>query len=280
MKWARANLTISRPSGGYTIIEIMIVLAITGVIFVSAIALFNGQGAETSFNQAVSDLSSELSTQAKSVSASQFYGAQGYGCMITFTGNPPSPRATLNGSGSGGTNQDCLSIGKAFEAISSTNDIFIYNVLGNRLTYSSGTPVGPASSLAEANPTIAVVSGADLSTDYKLGGGLKIISSSVTDSAGQLSPSSLIGYYVDFNGGSSASQSGAVLTAKAYNLGAGSHNLAAAKACVEGSGCSAPSDISLWQLCLESSDAKRRALLVISNSAAGVTTNLKFESCS
>jgi prepilin-type N-terminal cleavage/methylation domain-containing protein len=262
---------------GYTIIEIMIVLAISGVIFISGLALFNGQGAEVNFDQAVNDLASELSTQARSVSASQFYGAQGYTC--TASGNPP--RATLSplGGGSGATNQDCLSIGKAFESIVAANDIFIYNVLGNRLTYSGGTPLGPASTLTEANPTIATADGTDLSTDYKLGGGLKIISSKVADPAGILSPSSLVGYYIDFNGETGTSQSGGILTAKAYNLGASSHDVSAAKTCVEGSSCSVPTDISSWQICLESSDAKRRALLVVSNSAAGVTTNLKFESC-
>ena len=129
------------------------------------------------------------------------------------------------------------------------------------------------------SPQLPPVSGADLGTDYKLGGGLKIISSKVTDLANQVSPSGLIGYYLDFNGGSGNSQSGAVLTAKAYNLNASGHNVPAAKACVEGTGCSAPTDISLWQLCLESSDAMRRASLNIISSAAGVTTNLKFESC-
>lgn len=264
-------------AGGYSIVEIMIVLAISGVIFISGMALFSGQGTEVNFNQGVSDLASELSTQARNVSASQFYGAQGYTC--TASGNPP--RATLSSAAgpSGATNQDCLSIGRAFEAIAGTNAIFIYNVLGNRLTYSGGVPLGPASSLGEANPTIATVAGADLSNDYKLGGGLKIISSKVTNLAGQLSPSSLVGYYVDFNGETGNSQSSAVLTAKAYNLGATSHDVSIAKACVEGSGCTAPSDISLWQLCLESSDAKRRVLLVVNNSTAGVTTNSKFESC-
>lgn len=272
MKWVRVL------QSGYSIIEIMIVLAITGVIFISALALFSGQGAEVNFNQGVSDLASELSTQASSVSASQFYSAGGYKC--TVGGNPP--RATLSASAgsSGGTNQDCISIGRAFEAIADTNDIFIYNVLGNRQTYSGGIPLGPAGSLAEANPTIATASGADFSVDYKLAGGLKIISSKVADLAGTLSPSSLVSYYLDFNGETGSSQSSAVLTAKAYNLSTSTHNVSVAKACVEGTGCSAPMDISSWQICLESSDAKRRALLVVSNSAAGVTTNPKFESCS
>lgn len=263
---------------GYTIVEIMVVLAISGIIFISGFALFNGQGAETNFNQAMSDLSSKLSTEAKSVSASQFYGAQGYDCKAS--GSPP--RATLSASGgsSGAANQDCLSIGKAFEAITGSRDIFIYNVLGNRLFYSGATSLGPASSLAEANPTIATVDGADLTTDYKLAGGVKIISSQITNLAGTQSSSSLVGYYLDFNGETSGSQNGAVLTAKAYNLSAGGHDVSAAKACVEGSGCPVPTDISAWQLCLESSDAKRRALLVVNSSAAGVTTTLKFESCS
>lgn len=272
MKWARFF------QSGYSIVEIMIVLAISGVIFISGLALFNGQGAQVNFNQGVNDLASELSTEARSVSASQFYGAAGYSC--TVSGSPPRATLSVPDGSSGATNQDCLSIGKAFEATTGANNIFIYNVLGNRQTYVGGVPLGSASSLTEANPTIAVAEAVDLSTDYKLSGGLKIISSRVADSAGVLLPSSLIGYYLNFNGETGTSQSGGILTAKAYNLDTDTHDLSAAKACVESSGCSTPIDISLWQLCLESSDTKRRALLNISSSAAGVTTSIKFESCS
>ncbi len=262
---------------GYSIVEIMIVLAISGVILISGLALFSGQGAEINFDQGLADLASKLSTEARSVSTSQFFGAGSYSC--TSSGNPPRATLSVSAGSSGATNQDCLSIGKAFEAIAATNDIFIYSVLGNRQIYSGGVPAGPASSLAEANPTIATVDGTDLSADYKLAGGLKIISSKVTDLTG--SPTrSLIGYYQDFNGETGNSQNSAVLTAKAYNLGTAVHDISAAKACVEGSSCPAPTDISLWQLCLESSDSKRHALLNISNSAAGVTTNLKYQSCS
>jgi len=262
---------------GYSIVEVMIVLGISGIIFVSGWALFAGQSAETGFNQAVQDLASEISFRTKEVSASTLFNAQGYSCNVN--GNPP--RATLSaGSGSQTGNQDCLVLGKAFEVLSGSSDIYIHTVLGNRLNYVSGVSVGPSGSLGEANPTTATVADGDLTYGYKLSSSTKILSSKTTIGSGETA-SSLVGYYIDFNGESGNNQNGSQsFSPWSYNYQAAAHDPNAVKACIEGSGCTAPSSLSLWRLCVASPEGSRTAELNVSNSSAGVTTAIKFASCS
>jgi prepilin-type N-terminal cleavage/methylation domain-containing protein len=262
---------------GYTIVEVLIVLAVTGIIFIASNSLFGGQKSEAAFNQAVNDVVSEIATQGKAVGSNQFYAAQGYSC----TGAPTTARATLTAAaGSSGVNTECLSLGKVFEALSTTTNIYIYDVLGNRQYYASGTLIGPASSLTESSPTIASIAGKELALQYQLGGGMKIVSSKVTTASASGVAAGLVGYYLDFTGSSANSQSSANLTAKAYNLVTTTHDSAVAKSCVEGNGCTSPTDISLWTLCLVSSGGNKNAMINTSNSSAGITVTSKYTSCS
>lgn len=265
-------------NAGYTIVEIMIVLGISGVIFVSGWALFAGQGAETGFNQAMSDVASEITTRAKEVASSSLANYQGYSCSLA--GSPP--RTVLSPSSGSSTtgNQDCLALGKAFEAIPGTADIYIYGILGNRQFYINGVPSGLPTNLSQANPTTASAAGTDLTDNYKLGAGAQIVSSKVSSGATE-STSSLIGFYLGFNGEDSADQSGSLSVAPvSYNFQPSAHDTAAAKACIEGSTCAAPSQINHWKVCFKSSDSRQTAELDVAITAAGTTTNVKYESCS
>ena len=56
--------------GGYTVIEVLIVLAISGVIFVSGVVMFSGQSNSTAFEQSMQDTNSEIATRIRGVVAS------------------------------------------------------------------------------------------------------------------------------------------------------------------------------------------------------------------
>lgn len=263
--------------GGYSIVEVMIVLAISGAIFVSGLSLFGGQNSGASFDQAMHDLSSEISAQIKEVGTSLFFNAQGYNCSVS--GSPP--RASISQSEGGlVTTQDCLQLGKVFEALPGANEIYIYRAIGNRQTYSGALATGTASALAETNPTLGIDEGTNLTDNYKLGAGSKIVSSRIAVGGNQMD-SSLLGYFVDFNSGGSGDQQvgGGSTAAYGYDFSVTAHDPTTAKACVEGNDCPAPQSFSLWQLCLHGTDAKKQAVLNVSSSPAGVNTNLKFEAC-
>ncbi len=136
--------------GGYTIVETLIYLAVTGSLFVSAAVLISGQQNKTEFSQAVREVESYIIDISNDISTG-YYPSTNVGC--TF--GPAGP--VLGGSRDLGTNGDCLFLGRLFHvAPAGTNGeqtLNVYTVFGNRLT-------GPApnssesKTLAESNATI------------------------------------------------------------------------------------------------------------------------------
>lgn len=269
LRWARA-------SGGYTVIEVLIVLAISGVIFVSGVVMFSGQSNSTAFEQSMQDTNSEIATRIRGVGSSQFFNSEGYTC--TVTGNPA--RAVLAPSGGSTGQQDCLVVGTAVEASVGANNLYFYEVLGNRLVYGPGnSPLGPATSLAESNPTPALAEATDLTFNFKLASDVKIISSNVEAFDSSSVASNLVGFYIDFQGEASAGSGAQTSVAKAYNYQSAGHDTSAVKNCIEGSSCQPPVDAKVWKICFESPSGNRRAQIDISSQSTGVTTELKFINC-
>lgn len=259
---------------GYTVIEVLIVLAISTVVFISGMAMFRGQS--TAFEQSMEDINSEIATRIRGAGASQFFNSEGYIC--TVSGNPP--RAILTaGSQSGSGNKDCIVVGRAVEAHTGSNYLYFYEVLGNRLAYGSGNnAIGPASSLAEANPTPAIAGDADLIFAYKIASDVKVVSSVVKLSDGSNIGTNLVGFYLDFGGEVSASQNTA-LAGKAYNYQSATHDTSAIKNCIEATSCQSPTSFQSWSICFASDSGNRRAQIDITPQASGATTNLKFVNC-
>lgn len=266
--------------GGYTIVEVLIVLAITGVIFAAGVTLFRGQSQATAFEQGVQDAASEINARIKAVGSSLFFNDRSYGCNV----DPNTRRAQLSTTTTTTGNQACLTLGKAFEVVTGSSDLYIYTVLGNRLKYSSSATEGPATSLAEARPTTASDPGTDLTQKYVFGNGVQVLSSQAVSRTNQNLQTSLMGYYIDFAGNASSGQNGGLAAvAEAYDYQpAGfdpANHQAAVKKCVEGSSCPAPALSSHWKLCLASSNRRRTAELVIANAATGLTIDVRFVSC-
>lgn len=264
MKWA--------PAWGYTIVEVMIVVGISALIFVASWSLFAGQGATASFSQTMVDISSAISSRIKDVT-SGISSTQGYKCSLV--GSPPRPVLSA-GSGSG-NNQDCLALGKAFEAIPGEKSLRIYSVLGTRQQYVGGTPAGLPNSLDESNTTTATANGNDLSDKFDFSGA-EIVSSKVNSGSGD-SDSRLVGYYLDFAAEDTNSQNGSLgSSAWAYSYLGNIQNPASVKDCIEGS-CGLPNVINLWKLCFKNPDSNHFAQLDVAYSSSGPTTNLKFVNC-
>jgi prepilin-type N-terminal cleavage/methylation domain-containing protein len=160
-------------SRGFTIVEVMVVLAVSMIIFAAGITTFKGLGNETGFDQSIQDATSELSTQIRGSASNAFFNDKGYNCK---SAGSPTLRPTLNTEGGSAKNEDCVAIGRAIEVVKDSSTIYIYQVLGNRLNYTGGAPTGPASSLAETNPTPANLSGSDLSFSYRLTSDLTLVS--------------------------------------------------------------------------------------------------------
>ncbi len=132
------------PGAGYTITEVMIVLAVSSAMFVAIALLFSGRQARIEFNQAVRAFEAELQNIMNDVSTG--YYQSDFACTVGATGPPnisnSQPSVT-------GTNSGCIFLGKVITpndpAISST----ISTLVGRRAV--NGRDV---ETIAEAQPVV------------------------------------------------------------------------------------------------------------------------------
>jgi prepilin-type N-terminal cleavage/methylation domain-containing protein len=115
-------------SSGFTIIEVMIVLAVTGLLFLSASALISGRTNQTEFDQGSRSFQQQMQDAINEVQSGTYNGTTSNctaGTSISFS----------NGSNSQGTNEGCIFIGSLLEFGLGTNQDGenTYTLAGNRL---------------------------------------------------------------------------------------------------------------------------------------------------
>jgi hypothetical protein len=127
---------VAYRGAGYTIVEVMIFLAVSAALMVPAMALIKSKQAETDFSQKARDAQSKIQTWINNVSTG-FTGADpsqdhcilsaGRPQVITNASSPPP--AT-------GYNPECAYLGEAVQFIdsgSNKSSIYAYSVFGSRL---------------------------------------------------------------------------------------------------------------------------------------------------
>jgi prepilin-type N-terminal cleavage/methylation domain-containing protein len=141
---------------GFTIVEVLIVLAITAVMFLGAVLLISGKQNQTEFDQAIHEVQTEIQQTIGDVSNGYFPNANNFTCTAGASG--PLIAA---GTGSGqGTNSGCTFIGKVIQfGVSGTNpeQYAVYSVAGLQQD-SSGNDV---TTLSAAVPTVIAPSTAN-----------------------------------------------------------------------------------------------------------------------
>lgn len=127
---------------GYTIVETIIFLAVTGVLFSSTISLINGQQARAEFQNAVKDVQTQIQDIANDVATGYYNNPATLKCNRTGG----VPRITSSpGVNTQGENQDCIFIGRAIQfgpiiAGGGPERMKAYNIAGLRVD-SSGKEV-------------------------------------------------------------------------------------------------------------------------------------------
>jgi type II secretory pathway pseudopilin PulG len=145
-------------SGGFTIIEVMVFLIVTGILLISAIRLLGGQQARTAFNQTIRESESQFKTTINEV-ASGFYPNKGdFNCTVNVSGIPTF--SSLGVDNQQGQNEDCIFLGKVVRAGSGGTSYSIHTIVGRRLA--SGVEV---TQLENARPVpLAAFSGDPVGT--------------------------------------------------------------------------------------------------------------------
>lgn len=179
--------TQAKGFSGFTIVETMIVLAVTSAMFIVAMLAFNGQQEKTRFTQANRDFESKMRDIANDISTGYFPDQSGVQCSASGTGVSFVP----SGSAQQGTNDQCIFLGKAVRLTGCTGgckNLAIEVVAGRR--QDSGEEV---TTLAQARPTVATA----YSDSYTMQYGLvpkKVVNAGGTLIAGFALMSSLAGY--------------------------------------------------------------------------------------
>jgi prepilin-type N-terminal cleavage/methylation domain-containing protein len=136
-------------AGGFTIIEVLIVLAVTGMLFVSAAIMISGRQSQAAFDQGIHQLQVQIQQSVNEVASGFFPG------NANFTCNPGAAGPILSGGSTGqGSNDGCIFVGKAlqFKPAPATDpeELYVYTLAGLK-NNPSGQAVG---SFGEAKPMV------------------------------------------------------------------------------------------------------------------------------
>jgi len=128
-------------SGGFTIVEVMIVLAVTGVMFVAAAILINGRQNKTEFTTGINDLQQQLQQIANETASGYYPNNNNFVC----NGSAAGPVTFTAGGNKQGTNGGCIFMGKALQfglgAGTAASGIGILPIVGNQYQANSTTPI-------------------------------------------------------------------------------------------------------------------------------------------
>lgn len=290
--------------GGYTLIEVMIFLAISGVLFVSAVALIQGQQGRTQFSQSIRDIDSKITQYVTEVSATYFPSTEKYSCSIDA--GRPKLTTPPTGTKALGSNEDCIVLGKALQFHTSSGNtddtLAIYTILGLRAfdELVPGTPTPsvpnppdvikkvPVYSLNLANPTPAT----SLNEIYTLPFGTKI--TSAKNNSGN--NSAMASFYVDLSqaGTDASANKSASLIAYQYppkvdlSTATNANNPGDVYSCLTLSktGCPGlvdtsdgplPESFNSWVLCFTSAASRQKAKVTVSSGAVGIQSKVDFD---
>lgn len=100
----------SPREGGFTIIEVMIVLVVSGALFVSAAVLISGRQNQTAFDQAIRQVQSQVQQALNEVAVGYYPNSSNFECEAVGGFPELTP-----GSSAQGTNSNCIFLGKALQ---------------------------------------------------------------------------------------------------------------------------------------------------------------------
>ena len=174
---------------GFTIIETLIVLGISAVLFAGIAATLAGRQNRTEFDQSIQDVRTQLQQAINDIGSGFYPDTNNFRCTAPSFTSPPVIAA---GSSTQGANDDCIFLGKALqfgEHGTNGTQIRSYTLAGLRQkaagkeveSYADAMPV--AVSPSSSNP-----SWPDATTKSNLQYGLKIVSASYTNTASGASP--------------------------------------------------------------------------------------------
>lgn len=179
---------LSGYKAGFTILEIMIFLIVSGSLIIGALALFSGRIARTQFNQSVQELDNKIKGTINEVATGTYPPSPFFTCAPDGTGVPIVTSAASNTQGS---NSGCVFLGKVMQfgvagqdgctstTLSKCTNVNIYTMVGRRVQATGSEVTGLSSSGTGAYPrlvnnTSPYSTGVNLTEFEKLSGGTSV----------------------------------------------------------------------------------------------------------
>ena len=138
-----------RNHQGFTIVETMIVLAVTSAILISALSLIGGSQNRAQFTQSINEINAQIGSVANNV-ANGYYASSinDKTCRVGTSADPePYFESAVN---SLGKNNECVYLGRVIQ-FTKDQEYYLHNVLGRRLAAGSGKEV---TTMEQAYPRI------------------------------------------------------------------------------------------------------------------------------
>lgn len=165
---------------GYTIIEVMIVLLISGVMFIIASQFISGKEQTTAFTQGVNTMASQVQNTIQEVVSGQYSDIP---LNCTFNGGNTT---IVPGNNAQGTNPECVFLGKLirFTGLNSPN-YEVISLAGGQIDPTALPATTTAQQiLNDTDPTVICSGTSCLTTSQSIQQQLNIVGMSVTDASG------------------------------------------------------------------------------------------------
>ena len=135
-------------SRGFTIVEVLIFLAVSSALMVSAFALISGSQDKASFTQSINDVQQQIDSVINNV-ANGYYSAGETQRKCTLNNGVPDFDPDPNNTVDRGSSAQCIFLGRFIAFEDGSDEYIVYNVAGARQIAGSDVKT-----MAEANPTI------------------------------------------------------------------------------------------------------------------------------
>lgn len=276
---------MQRVTEGFTIVEVMIVTAVSVILVGVSMTFLSGREGHTRFSQNMRDMQSKMQSWLDDVSNGFPYGTtSAYHCQLGG-----SAVQIINGARPAGAGGDCIFLGKAIQFVDgpANNSVYAYSVFGRRLSPSSGdlsANIQDTGSVPAANT--GDTGSAQLTETYTLGSGTTVKGIAKSSGVGG-DISHIAGFYLSLNTDQAIGQNGETnLKAYQYNIGNTAGISGQAVACIENhSPCGLGTGteqlpLTDWEICFENNSNADTALLTVSTVAGlGPSTKLEFKAC-
>lgn len=162
-------MKVSSKTAGFTIVETLLVLAISSALFLAIITTMSGRQGKAEFSQATKNIQADVQQTINEV-ASGFYPS---GNNFKCAGGSGQPVFTAAGSVGQGTNQDCVFLGKVIQFKVQGTDPEQYNIFSIAGLRACGGKT-TCTSLAGAAPRVIEGTGFDVTETKNLSYGLSV----------------------------------------------------------------------------------------------------------